>query len=481
MTRILLLLPPSVDGRPIARDLLYGCWCSGSRAGGVTYPPVPEVLLATILSRAGHTVEVADANVAPAAWPKILARAKEFDLAVSQSSWFTLEDDARALDLLRKGNPSLRTALFGAAATFSVETALESGRIDHVIPGDPEIPLLGLADGLSEGRTLPLRIPDHHLQDMDSLPLPDRRRFLPLPPQAYTNPLPNRTPYTTVFSSRGCAGTCLFCSAPEFSGRRRRTMSPRRVLEEVRHAAKEEYRDIIFRDEHMDSPPGRLEEICRLLRGNGKREIPGWACNIRADGVDAPLLASMKAAGCHTIKVGVETGNSRLRANAGKPIPDETYLNVFREVRSLGIRAHAHFLLGLPGESAATIRETIRFARRLRPSSATFGILTPFPGVALHRKTGGMDMAPGHGALEGFHSRALPLPWTEGLNAADLERSVRMAYRSFYLHPAVWPGLLAGVLSPASLIRKIRAGAQAAVFSLSRPGKRADATRHPRR
>ena len=477
MSAILLLIPPAADGGAIARDLLYGCWCSGRRAGGVTYPPVPEVLLATLLSRDGHQVAVADANVAPKTWPSVLARAKSFDMVVSQSSGLTLEGDTRAIALLREANPTLRTALFGAGPTFSKGTFLEIPWMDHVVQGDPELPILALANDLRAGKPSPRVLPKGIMEDMDALPLPDRLRFLPHPPEAYRNPLPMQSPFTTVFTSRGCAGSCLFCSAPAFSGKHRRTMSPHRVVEEVRHAAREGYRDLIFRDEHVDSPPGRLEEICRLFRRERTVGFPGWTCNIRANGVDAELLASMKSAGCHTIKIGVETGDSVLRANAGKPIPDETYLRVFREARALGIRAHAHFLLGVPGETAGTIRKTVLFARRLRPSSVTFGILTPFPGVPLFEETGKRSNPISRlRAVDGFHSAAVPLPWTEGLSADDLARELRHAYRGFYFHPSSWssmfPGILTGILSFRGAKNRVLAGMNVFAFSLSaRRGK----------
>lgn len=245
-------------------------------------------------------------------------------------------------------------------------------------------------------------------------------------------------------------------------------MSPPRVLEEVRHAVQEGYRDLIFRDEHMDSPKGRLEEICRLLRRNGNRDTPGWACNLRADGADAELLASMKAAGCHTVKIGVETGDPRLRALAGKPIPDETYLQVFRYARSLGLRTHAHFLLGIPGETAESIRTTVRFARRLRPTTATFGILTPFPGVPLFDEMKNSSWRSScHRATDGFHSNAGPLPWTDGLTADELSRELRKVYREFYLHPASWGSLLPGSLNPKGLLDRARAGLEVLAFSFS--------------
>lgn len=436
------------------------------------YPPVPEILLATILSGEGHDVAVADANAAPGSWPATAARAARYDLVVSQSSWFTLRDDAAALAALKERNPALRTALFGAAPTFSPDAVCARTEIDHAVEGDPERPLVALARAVASGATAPRRLAGPRTDDLDSLPLPDRRRFLPHDPGIYRNPLPRRLPFTTIFSSRGCGGRCVFCSAHEFSAGGRVVMSPARTVEEVRHAVRQGYAETFFRDEHLDSPPGRIEEICRLLGTSGLSPLPGWTCNIRADGVDGETLAAMKAAGCHTIKVGVETGDDALRARAGKPIPGETYLRVFRKAAALGIRAHAHFVLGLPGETSATIDETVRFARRLKPASATFGILTPFPGVPLAAETGSGEPAPRGGGADGFHARASTSPPADALPAAELDGAVRRAYRRFYLHPASWPGLVSGSLPLSALLRRTRAGAGALAFSLSSPDAR---------
>ena len=116
----------------------------------------------------------------------------------------------------------------------------------------------------------------------------------------------------------------------------------------------------------------------QILEGIENRRIKlGWSCLSRADVVDEELLARMGLHGCHTIQFGVETANEQILRDMNKHIPHEKTIETFRLCRKLGIRTLAHFILGLPGETEASIEETIRFAIELNPDFASFNLAVP--------------------------------------------------------------------------------------------------------
>jgi radical SAM superfamily enzyme YgiQ (UPF0313 family) len=93
-------------------------------------------------------------------------------------------------------------------------------------------------------------------------------------------------------------------------------------------------------------------------------------------------LDLMAKSGCVGIKFGVETSNSITLREIGKGFVElEKVRKLVDECRKIGIRTHATFMIGLPGEKRVDILNTIKFAMKLKPDSMQFSIATPFPGT----------------------------------------------------------------------------------------------------
>jgi len=107
--------------------------------------------------------------------------------------------------------------------------------------------------------------------------------------------------------------------------------------------------------------------------------LPFW-CNARVNLVDKEIVALLKKAGCFQVKMGVESGNSRIRNDILKRrIKDEEIIRAFELVRGAGIECWSFNMIGLPYETEETILDTIRLNRRIKPDRICLSMFQPYP------------------------------------------------------------------------------------------------------
>jgi radical SAM superfamily enzyme YgiQ (UPF0313 family) len=108
-----------------------------------------------------------------------------------------------------------------------------------------------------------------------------------------------------------------------------------------------------------------------------------WVCSSTVKNVDAEVLDQMKKAGCEFINYGIESGSPAIREKIKKRISDDEIFNAVNLAKNAGLRVGCCFLLGCPGETLQTARQTIKMAQRLAPDDVAFNIVVPFPGTEL--------------------------------------------------------------------------------------------------
>jgi radical SAM superfamily enzyme YgiQ (UPF0313 family) len=161
-----------------------------------------------------------------------------------------------------------------------------------------------------------------------------------------------------------------------------------------------------------------------------------WIANGRVDMIDKEAMTIMKQAGCHMIKFGVESGSDEILRNYKKEINTEQTLKAFAMAREAGLDTHAHIVFGGPGETVETIKQTIAFAKKLRASTASFGILTPYPGAELFDRVaiGYPEIRDGSASnMDNLHTQGFFSESICGISGGELSRYIVKAYRSFYL------------------------------------------------
>jgi len=338
------------------------------------------------------------------------------------------------------------TVLDGQHPSARPEDCLSHPNVDFVVIGEREHTMFELVAALEQGITGDLEKirgigfiksgktvitpPRPEIQDLDSLPFPARHL---LPMDTYfvavkEEPLRGviRKPWAAMITSRGCPYTCVFCSVHTVMGRQWRGRSPENVVEEIEQLVNTYHiKQIDFNDNNMSLDKKRMETICDLIVERGL-DIEWYTPDgLRADTLDENLLTKMRASGCKKIRIAPESGVQRVVDRIIKKNQD--LKEVEKAVvlsKKLGIKVGCFFVIGLIGETKEDMKETIKYAYKLKKLGAEkfhFSIAMPIYGTELYEqaKRGGF-------LREGFSDEALaaaePLIETEEFTADDLRK-----------------------------------------------------------
>ena len=210
-------------------------------------------------------------------------------------------------------------------------------------------------------------------------PLP---RYELFPNHLYTYPFVKTRPFATVLTDYGCAFKCTFCIMSTIGFKVRGIA---KVMEELRYIRALGMKEVYFDDQTFALHKKRTHEL--LSRMIDEKLGLGWVCFSRVDVLDEAMLRLMKQAGCHTIQFGVETANEDLQKKYCKNLKLSDIRWAFRKCRELGIRTNATYLLGLPGETAESVKRTIDFSVELNSDYASFNIPVPRMNTPLRKES----------------------------------------------------------------------------------------------
>src|SRR5437667_416967 len=191
-------------------------------------------------------------------------------------------------------------------------------------------------------------------------------------------------PYVSLYTGRGCRSRCTFCLWPQtVGGHRYRTRSVEHVVAEIAQARRHfpNVKEYFFDDDTFTDDLPRAEAIAR---GLGRLGVT-WSTNAKAN-VPYATLRVLRDNGLRLLLVGYESGNQDILNRVKKGIRLDIAREFTRNAKGLGIKIHGTFIMGLPGETPATIQETIRFARDIDPDSLQVSLAAPYPGTALYRE-----------------------------------------------------------------------------------------------
>ena len=479
--KIAILSPANANIKNVVRDFVYGCWCRGRRIGGMQMPPLNLLYVATVLKESGVHVELIDAGQDPRQYAAFKKRIHDFAAVILLSSTNSFRNDVLAVEEIKRVYPEMVSIFFGAHPTFMPEYCLRENAVDLVVMREPEHIIRDVVQKIihqedyrqvkgiayRNGGAMVINS-EYPFLELDDLPVPDRS-FLPRGVD-YFNPVVKRMPYTTMLTSRGCPAKCNFCTVPYFYGKKIRLRSASNVVQEMKYLVSLGYKEIFIRDETFTAYRRRNEEICNRIIAE-KIDV-SWIANARVDLIDRKTIALLKQAGCHMLKLGVESGNQNILENIEKGITLEQTRRVFRWCRELGMETHAHVMIGCPGETHDTLNQTIRFVPNLRPTTASFGIFTPYPGTPVFKRLSNLHPEIDDGTtatMEKLHTSGYYNEYFTDLTSQEIERYVVRAYRHFYLRPSYAFQTLARIRSFDELMRLLVAGSN--IFSFSITGK----------
>jgi radical SAM superfamily enzyme YgiQ (UPF0313 family) len=160
---------------------------------------------------------------------------------------------------------------------------------------------------------------------------------------------------------------------------------PQSVLEELRSSLALRSPDsFYFDDDSFTADPEAAAGLCRAILSSGLKIR--WYCMADLEGLDGELLELMAASGCRGIKFGLESAEAAVLAPEGKFPGTEKAFRLVRLARRLGVRTHATFCLGFPGETRESLAATVALAGKLSVDSLQCSLCVPYPGTGLYRR-----------------------------------------------------------------------------------------------
>jgi len=357
--------------------------------------------LSSVLESAGVDTVILDQTITPFTVRDLAEKVK--DVSCDIVGFYT----ATALkDKVRSFISGLKEAtgipiIAGGPGSVNGGEYLEAG-CDIVCNGEGEKTILDIIDHYNGKRELATirgisylekgevrtTVPQDLIEDLDILPFPKRDR---IPVDYYHDYyiFTMRKPYITMMTSRGCPFRCTFCTSHLFWQTRYRVRSVDNVLKEIDEARRAlNVRYIAFLDDIFGFEERWLKEFCEGLIKRRYRDLR-WMCILhpfslrKGRGV---LLDLLKESGCDTLSFGLQSAHPEILKNI-KRHPDEPVEleKTITLARQKGFLTSIGIIFGLPQETHDTIRHTIDYCCRVRPTYAEFYNLELLEGSEITR------------------------------------------------------------------------------------------------
>ena len=364
-------------------------------------PPLGLAYLAGALEAAGMAVKVLDFVVSPFSDDSLSSLIKEFkpDLAGATAVTMTVDHALTVLERIKTLEPDIPTVLGGPHATFCAADILASfPQVDAVVRGEGERSLVALARAVEEHSPWS-RVPGIAFREKDRIVTTD------LPPLADLNELPPPARHgiplgryralgmpVSMTTSRGCPFKCIFCVGRKMVGAKVRYRDPVQVVDEMAALSRLGFHQINLADDLFTANRNHCLAVCNEIMDRGL--TVNWTSFARVDTVTEQILEAMRRAGCTTVSFGIESGSPEMLRRIKKGITLEQARQAMQLCLDCGIEPHASFILGLPGETPQTLRQTLDFGETLQTMGANHGfhILAPFPGTDIRERLEAYDL-----------------------------------------------------------------------------------------
>src|SRR6202051_4824238 len=370
--------------------------------------------------------------------------AKEYDFLVLFTSTPGFPGDILLARAIKKGNPKIKISFVGPHVSVLPEKSLrDCPEIDFVGRKEFDFAVVDYAKGkaleeiagvsfLKDGKVV--HNPDApQIQDLDALPHATEVYKRDLDVTRYNVPFLLH-PFVSLYTTRGCPAQCTFCLWPQtLSGHPWRKRSTDDVAREMAKAKQlwPNVKEFFFDDDTFNIQKARTVELCAKLKPLGLT----WSCTSRVT-TDFETLKAMKQAGCRLLIVGYESGDQQILKNIKKGATIEMAERFTANCKKLGLLIHGDFIVGLPGETPASLRKTIDFAKRLDNETIQVSIAHPYPGTEFYDYAKKNDLIT-IDAMTDEVGHQLPTVVYPGLDRAELVDWVERFYGEYYFRPRV--------------------------------------------
>jgi radical SAM superfamily enzyme YgiQ (UPF0313 family) len=251
----------------------------------------------------------------------------------------------------------------------------------------------------------------------------------------------------SIVVSRGCPHVCDFCYKEAFfqGGKTFYTLTVDRALAEIERLPG---RHLYFLDDHLLGNPHFAGSLFDGMRGMGRLwQAAGTVQSVLRSG----LLEKAVASGLRSLFVGFETLNpANLVGQHKYQNLNRDYSTVIRRLHGLGVMVNASFVFGMDDDDESVFDRTVEWAVAQGVETATFHILTPYPGTALHERMINEQRITSFDwdRYDTRHTVFAP----KRMSAEVLENGYWKAYRDFY----GWSNIIQSALAHEDLRDRLR-------------------------
>jgi anaerobic magnesium-protoporphyrin IX monomethyl ester cyclase len=344
--------------------------------------PLALVALASSLDQRDVEVVIIDGRLEADPVGAVVAAAQgALCVGVTVLSGAPIRDALAVSRAVKAAHPGCSVVWGGWHPSLFPEECLSEPSVDVVVVGQGENIFRQIVARLRDGEHVSGRLGGSALRDLNEFPPHD---YSLIPVVRYFALKGRRQ--VDYISSQGCRFRCAFCADPAVYARGWTGLEPARVAAEaevLKHRFGME--ELAFQDETFFTHPTRVDQLADQFLG---RDLGvEWSATLRADQaarIGEPLLAKCVGAGLRRVMIGVESGSQATLDRLKKDLRLEHVDAAAEMCVRLNLGVIFNFIVGFPGEDAASIEATLGLAKRLRAMDPRFETpifyYRPYPG-----------------------------------------------------------------------------------------------------
>jgi anaerobic magnesium-protoporphyrin IX monomethyl ester cyclase len=345
--------------------------------------PLGLSYLSSLLREKSHECEILDLQTCPPTQRINVLREKirknKHDFVGFTFFTYGYPEALKMAQLCRRETPDTRIIFGGPHASFAYQEVLKNDFVDFVMIGEGERSLCTLVSngdlrnisGLAykDGEQV-LSNPQKVIEDLDSLPFPDRERCIPV-----------RFPYSPIDyiqTSRGCPKRCSFCVESRLF-RTMRFRDPKSVVEEMRLLVKQGKTILYLADSNFSASKRHVESCCKEIRKNNLKV--NLFAEMSIEYTDKEMLEVMSESCFKGVAFGIESLTNQSLAKTSGEDYKKNCLELLSCCNKLGLNCSSYYLVPLKCQNKESVIEEIKLLQSYGRVEIMF--LTPFPGTAL--------------------------------------------------------------------------------------------------
>ncbi|MHB1184257.1 MAG: lipid biosynthesis B12-binding/radical SAM protein [Desulfobulbia bacterium] len=187
-------------------------------------------------------------------------------------------------------------------------------------------------------------------------------------------------------TKRGCSFNCIYCPYPHIEGKKHRLVHPAEVAGTALNLQEAGAKYLFITDSAFNSDVAHSLEVAKAFKAAGV-SIP-WGGFFAPLKLPSDYFSRMADAGCKHVEFGTESLSSSMLATYRKPFGVDEVFVAHQQALEAGLHVAHYFLLGGPGESPATVAESLDHIERLNKTVLFF-----FIGIRIYPHTALYDIA----------------------------------------------------------------------------------------